>query len=185
MSYSQGTTAFNAGYFDSLELRVSATVTCSELQNIMTQAVNSVNGTIAAVNAQLLLVQSDFSQLATRIAKLEAHIATLAGTQVGFTGLAMQAMTVSGVSDLGSVIAYLNAQATVTMNLGIAGTSSFLLEALSLAQELIAVIVAYKRLERQIQSLTALLTSLPKRLSSLESSIMSKAATLSGCTISI
>lgn len=185
MSYPQGESAFNQGYFDSLNTRVTATVTCDGLQKIMTQAANSVNGTIAAVTTQLGLVQSDYNQLATRISTLENHIATLAGSQVAFTAMTTQAMTVGAVVDINSAIAYLHAQAAVTMNLGMAGTNSFLHEALALAQELIQVILAFNRLERQIQSLTALITDLPARLASLESSIMAKAATITDCTITV
>ncbi len=185
MSYPQGDSAFNQGYFDSLNTRVTATVTCDGLQKIMTQAVGSVNGTIAAVTTQLSLIQSDYNQLALRISTLENHIATLAGAQIGFTALATQSLTVSGAVDLSSVIAYLHAQAAVTMNLGIAGTSSFIQEALALAQELIQVVLAFNRLERQIESLTALLTDLPSRLASLEASIMAKASTITDCTITL
>jgi vacuolar-type H+-ATPase subunit D/Vma8 len=185
MSYAQGESAFNGGYFDALETRVSATVTCDGLQKIATQAVSSVNNTIVAVTTQLALIQSDYNDLAIRITTLENHIATLAGSQVAFSALAMQSMTVAGVNDLGSALAYLHAQAAVTMNLGMAGTNSFLHEALKLAQELIQVVLAYNRLERQIQSMTALLTDLPARLASLESSILAKASTITDCSISL
>lgn len=185
MSYPQGESAFNQGYFDSLTTRVSVTVTCDGLQKIMTQAANSVNGTIAAVTTQLALIQSDYNELAIRITTLENHIATLAGSQVAFSALIGQSATVGAVVDISSVIAYLHAQAAVTMNLGLAGTNSFLHEALKLAQELIQVVLAFNRLERQIESLTAMLTDLPARLASLESAIMAKAATITDCTITL
>lgn len=185
MSYPQGESAFNQGYFDALQTRVSATVTCDGLQRIATQAVSSVNGSIAAVNTQLALIQSDYNELTIRITTLENHIATLAGSQVAFSALAVQSLTVGAVNDLSSTLAYLHAQAAVTMNLGMAGTSSFLHEALKLAQELIQVVTAYNRLERQIQSLRAMVTDLPARLASLESSITAKAATITDCTITL
>jgi hypothetical protein len=185
MSNPQGNTAFNAEYFDNLDASVSATVTCDGLQKIMTQAATSVTGTINAATSQLALVQSDFNQLASRVTTLENHIATMVGSSTAFAGIHTQALTVSSAVDLGSVITYLNAQATVMVNLGIAGNLTFLAQALKLAQELIEVQTAYSRLQNQITSLTTMLTDLPARLSSLENSIMAKAATIPGCTISI
>jgi hypothetical protein len=183
MSVPQGSTVFNHLYFDGLDARVSATVTCDGLQRIASQAVASVNGTVAAVTSQLGLVQSDYNLLAERIATLENHIATLIGSQTAFAALTTQAATVSAVVDLGSAIAYLHAQATVTANLGTANVQSFIMQALKLAQELIEVQTAYTRLSNQITSFTTLLAELPARLASLEGSIAAKAATITNCTI--
>lgn len=184
MSVPQGSTVFNHLYFDGLEARASATITCDGLQRIATQAVNSVNATLAAVTSQLGLVQSDYNQLAQRIATLENHIATLIGSQTAFAALTTQAATVSAVVDLGSAIAYLHAQATVTANLGNANVQSFIMQALKLAQELIEVQTAYTRLSNQITTFTTLLTDMPARLASLQSAIAAQASTISGCTIS-
>jgi septal ring factor EnvC (AmiA/AmiB activator) len=184
MSVAQGSTAFNAQYFTSLQARVSVTVTCDGLQRIATQAVNSVNATISAVTSQLADVQSDYNQLAQRIATLENHIATLAGSQAAFTALTTQAATVSAVVDLGTAITYLKAQATVTATLGTSGAASFLEQALKLAQELIQVQTAYTRLENQITTFTTLLSDLPARLESLQSAITAQASTITNCTIS-
>jgi prefoldin subunit 5 len=185
MSVPQGSSASNDQYFDALQARVSATVTCDGLQRIATQAVNSVNATISAVTSQLSAVQSDYNQLAERIATLENHIATMVGSQTAFSAVTTQAATVSAVVDLGSVIAYLHAQATVMATLGTAGNASFLMQALKLAQELIQVQTAYNRLEAQITSFTAMLTDLPARLESLTNAITAQAATITNCTISV
>lgn len=184
MSVAQGVAAFNAKYFDSLQDRVSVTITCDGLQRIATQAVNSVNETISAVTSQLADVQSDYNQLAQRIATLENHIATLLGSQNAFSALTTQAATVSAVVDLGTTITYLKAQATVMATLGTAGASSFLEQALKLAQELIQVQTAYSRLENQITSFTTLIADLPARLESLQSAIAAQASTITNCTIS-
>lgn len=183
MSVPQSSTVFNHLYFDALDTRVQATVTCDGLQKIATQAVNSVNATISAVTSQLSLVQADFDQLAERIATLESHIATMTGSHVAFAAVATQAATATAVVDLSTVIAYLHAQGTIMVTLGTAGTASFIAQALKLAQELIEVQTAYTRLEHQIESFTTLLTDLPARLESLTTAIASKAATIPLCEI--
>ena len=183
MAVPQGASAFNSAYFDGLDASVAATASCGGLQRLATTIVGSINGTVNAVTSQLALVQSDYNQLATRISTLEDHIATMVASSTAFAGLTTQAGTVSSAVDLGSVIAYLNAQATVHVSLGNAGNLSFLKQALKLAQELIEVETAYARLANQITSLTALLTDIPTRLSSLETSIAAKAAAIGNCTI--
>lgn len=183
MSVAQGYVAFNQQYFDSLQARVSVTITCDGLQRIATQAVNSVNATIASVNSQISAVQSDYNQLAQRIATLENHIATMLGSQNAFSALTTQAGTVSAVVDLGTAITYLKAQAAVMATLGTAANASFLMQALKLAQELIEVQTAYNRLDNQITSFTALLADLPAQLASLQSAIAAKASTITNCTI--
>ena len=184
MSVPQGSTAFNAKYFDNVDLAISATVTCDGLQKIFTQVTASVNGTLSAVTTQLGLVQSDYLQFADRITTLENQIATMTASQTAFATLSTQSSTVSAVVDITTAIAYLKAQAAVTATLGVAGNASFVMQALKLAQDLIAVTTAYNRLERQIVSLTALITDIPARLASIESAIAAKASTLANCTIS-
>lgn len=183
MSVPQSSTVFNHLYFDALDARVEATVTCDGLQKIATQAVNSVNATVSAVTSQLALVQSDFDQLAERIATLESHIATMTGSSTAFTAVGVHAATAAAVSDLSSALAYIHAQGTVMLSLSAAGNASFLAQALKLAQELIEVQTAYTRLEHQIESFTTLLTDMPARLASLTSAIASKAATIPMCEI--
>lgn len=184
MSFPQGTAPFNPHYFDSLTESVSFTVDCPGLQRIFTQATNSVNATIAAATSQLSLVTTDFNALAASITALENQIATMAGSQASFSAVSIQASTVGSAVDIASVIAYLNAQATVMVSLGNNNALTFIKQLITLEQDLTNVTTAYSRLQSQINSLETMLVDLPARLTTLTSQITAKAATIPHCTIS-
>ncbi len=174
---------YNVQYFNNIDLQVQATVTCSELQGIFTEVTTSVNQIVSDATSQLALVETDFNNLAASITALDAQIATLTGSQAAFTAVQTQAATASGVSDLASAIAYIHAQGTVMVTLGSTNTLTFIKQAITLAQDVVNVTVAYNRLQSQITSLTELLTDIPARLTSIENAITTKAALIPNCTI--
>lgn len=175
--------AYNVAYFNNADLQIQVAASCPELQNLATEVTTSVTQTINSATSQLALVQTDFNNLTASITALEAQIATLTGSQNAFTGVATQAATAGAVVDLGSAIAYIQAQAAIMITLGDTNVLTFIKQAVTLAQDVVNVTVAANRLATQIASLEELLTDIPARLASITTAIAAKAATFPSCTI--
>jgi septal ring factor EnvC (AmiA/AmiB activator) len=183
MSFPQGTAPVNIAYFNSLGARVDAVGTCASLKAIQTQAVSSVNATIAAVNSEIAQVQQQSQQLLNDIADLTALQLTLSASQASITAVGTIGATAAGVSDLGSAIAYIKAQGASLVAFGSTNTSTFIQQAKQLVSLLVKIKHDSDLLVRKIATLESQLVDIPSQLAELQAHIAEKASHIPDCTL--
>ncbi len=183
MSVNQGTSVINETYFTSMAQRAAACKSCAELQSLYDGVTNSVDGTVAAITQQLGAVTGQLTQLADQITKLTAHIGTLAATQTASTAVGTVAATAAAVNNLGSAIAYIQAQGLTLVTLGSTTTATLVEQALALNADLNAITDLYNTVVTKVDNLQAQLDGIPALLTTVQTAITDAATNFPGCSI--
>jgi len=186
MSIPQGSTDYNAGYGNEVLVRIPLAVNCSQLNQIYSQAVLSLNATSAAITSQYNAIVAELAQTEADALNLYNQIATIAGWETAQTALTAQlGYAATLTADPTAIVAYLQAQATVMISLNSATLAT-------LVKELIALNSAYTTLNNDITTLNARVSTLaaqiaaiPATISAIESAAATAAANFHGCTLSL
>lgn len=180
----QGSVTYNGEYGENATARISLAVNCNQLQEVASQTIATLNATLNSVTSQLTAIQAEAVQVADDFAKLAAHIATIAGVQAAHTAVTTQAATAGAVWDLTSTIAYLKAQAAVTIGLSNSTLAKLAAEVLSLASEYNRLESDYTALQNKISTLEAQIVDIPATIASIETAITSAASRFENCVVS-
>lgn len=183
MSNPQGTSPVNSAYFTSLNARVSTASSCANLTAINSQAVSSVNATIAAITSEIAQIQTQSTNLLNDITDITTQYGTLAASQTAITAVGTVGATAAAVSDLSSAIAYIKAQGLSLVSFGTTNTSTFIATAIAIATTLTKIQHDSTLLIRKLNSLNSQLTNIPAQLATLQSNIATKAAQFPSCVI--